>query len=55
MSCPESEFANKFALRPVVSFAQGMCSVQFAEKVGGAPGKGIGIKTNEIVFSRQFR
>jgi hypothetical protein len=55
MSGLQSEFATKLALRPAVSLAKGMRSVQFAEKVGGVAGRGFGIEIGETVFSRQFR
>ncbi len=53
MSGLQSQFANKFALRPAISLAKRMRSVQFAEKVGGAAGKDVGIEIDQMFFSRQ--
>ena len=55
VSSLQTEFAKEFALRPTISFPKGMCSVQFAEKVGGAVSKGVDSETDEMVFSRKLQ
>src|ERR1017187_858558 len=54
MASLQPDLANELALRPAIAFAKRMSRIQFAEKIGSAPGKARSIEVNEVIPGREF-